>query len=65
MKKILLFCFCAGNISLSQAQQFISKAVIEFEVKTNIKKTMGNESWDELMKSPLPDIKTGYYKNIF
>ncbi len=65
MKKILLFCFCAGNISLSQAQQFISKAVIEFEVKTNIKKTMGNDSWDELMKSQLPDFKTGYYNYIF
>ena len=30
------------------AQQFISKGVIEFEVITNVKKTMGNSSfWEQ------------------
>jgi GLPGLI family protein len=43
------------------AQNFINKASIEFEVKTNIKKTMGNDSWDELMKAQMPDFKIGYY----
>lgn len=47
------------------AQQFISKAVIEYEVKTNIKKTMGNSSWDEMLKDAMPQFKTGYYQYTF
>lgn len=49
----------------SRAQQFISKAVIEYEVKTNIKKTMGNNSWAEMMSENLPTFKTGYYHFTF
>ncbi len=49
----------------SNAQNFISKATIEFEVKTNIKKTMGNDSWDEMIKAQIPDFKTGYYNFTF
>ena len=47
------------------AQQFISKAVIEYEVKSNIKKTMGNNSWDEMLKENMPQFKTGYYTFTF
>jgi len=47
------------------AQQFISKAVIEYEVKANIKKTLGNNMWDEMMKENLPTFKTGYYTYTF
>lgn len=47
------------------AQQFIDKAVIEYEVKTNIKKTMGNGSWDEKIKDLMPQFKTGYYTFTF
>ncbi len=49
----------------SSAQQFIDKAVIEYEVKTNIKKTMGNSSWDEMLKDAMPQFKTGYYLYTF
>jgi GLPGLI family protein len=49
----------------SWAQQFIDKAVIEYEVKTNIKKTMGNSSWDEMLKDAMPQFKTGYYLYTF
>jgi GLPGLI family protein len=52
-------------ISTIQAQQFISKAVIEYEVKANIKKTLGNNMWDEMMKENLPTFKTGYYTYTF
>jgi len=48
-----------------QAQQFVSKAVIEYEVKANIKKTMGNSSWQEMLKENLPTFKTGYYTYTF
>ncbi len=54
--------FCAYQ---STAQQFISKAVIEYEVKTNIKKTMGNNSWDEMLKDAMPQFKTAYYHYTF
>jgi GLPGLI family protein len=47
------------------AQQFIDKAVIEYEVKTNIKKTMGNSNWAEMMKENMPQFKTGYYTLTF
>lgn len=47
------------------AQQFISKAVIEYEVKSNIKKTMGNDMFDEMLKENLPTFKTGFYNFTF
>ena len=47
------------------AQQFINKAVIEYEVKTNVQKTMGNNSWDERLKEMMPQFKTGYYLYTF
>ncbi len=56
---ILLF-----NLSL-QAQRFVEKAEIEFEVNTNLKKRMGNNSWDEKMKENISDLKTSYYKYTF
>jgi GLPGLI family protein len=52
------------TIKLS-AQQFLEKAVIEYEVKTNIKKTMSNNSWDEKLKELMPQFKTGYYHFTF
>lgn len=47
------------------AQIFISKAKIEYEVKADIRKTMGNNTWDELLKDKLPRFKTGYYTLTF
>lgn len=47
------------------AQQFINKAVIEYEVKSNIKKTMGNNTWAEMLKDKLPEFKIGYYNFTF
>ncbi|MBL7702208.1 MAG: GLPGLI family protein [Ferruginibacter sp.] len=53
------------GIATSQAQQFLDKAVIEYEVKTNVKKTMGSNSWDEKLKELMPQFKTGYYLYTF
>ena len=58
----LIMLFFAKDIS---AQQFIDKAAIEYEVKSNIKKTMGNSSWEEMMKDNMPTFKTGYYTFTF
>ncbi len=57
---IVLFSFVSVH-----AQQFISKAKIEYEVTSNIKKTMGNDSWDEMIKDKLPQFKIGYFDFTF
>ena len=51
--------------STTNAQNFISSAVIEYEVKVNVKKTMGNNSWAEMLKENMPAFKTGYFHYTF
>ena len=62
-----LYCFIViAFISLRvNAQQFISKGTIEFEVTTNVKKTMSNNSWAEQLKDQIPTFKTAYYNFTF
>lgn len=57
---MLLLCCSASN-----AQQFIDKATIEYEVKTNIKKTIGNGMWAEMLKENMPQFKTAYFNFTF
>ena len=66
MKK-LIYCITATFFFCNalHAQQFIDKAVIEYEVKTNIKKTMGNSTWEEMLKENMPQFKTGYFNYTF
>jgi GLPGLI family protein len=52
-------------ITKINAQQFIDKAVIEYEVKTNVKKTIPDDMWGEMMKENIPTFKTGYYNFTF
>lgn len=52
-------------VSNLNAQQFINKAVIEYEVKANIQKTMGNGTFEDMIKENLPTFKTGYYTFTF
>ena len=47
------------------AQHFIDKAVIEYEVRSNVKKTMGNGTFMEMLKDKMPEFKTAYYKYSF
>ena len=65
MKIFLFLIIMLLSFSENFAQIFIDKATIEFEVKANIKKNMGNNSWDEMMKDKLPTFKTGYYSFTF
>lgn len=66
MRTVLsLLIIMAMTSTPASAQQFIDKAVIEYEVKTNIKKTMGNSSWEEMLKDAMPQFKTGYYLYTF
>ncbi len=63
--KLLIILLLSFTVSGIRAQQFVSKAVIEYEVKTNLKKTMGNSRWAEMMGDKLPQFKTGYYTFSF
>ena len=65
MKRIIYFSIIILLAFQGKAQNFISKANIEFEVRTNIKKTMGSGSWEEMMKEQMPDFKTSYYDFTF
>ena len=65
MKKIFFFIVLATSMQLNVSAQFIESGEIEFEVKTNIKKTMGSSSWAEMMKDKLPNFKTNYYTYSF
>lgn len=57
---ILLLAFTNAH-----AQQFITKAVIEYEAKSNIQKTMGNGTFQDMIKDQLPKFKTGYFNFTF
>lgn len=63
MKRLLIILFISFNgfTQNASAQQFFDKASIEFEVKTNVKKSMGNSTWAERMKDMMPQFKTSYY----
>lgn len=65
MKPTLFFIAALLFTITSNAQQFINKAVIEYEVKTNLKKTMSNGSWDEMMKDNISDLKISYFTYAF
>lgn len=65
MKSLLFFIAALLFTITSKAQQFIDKAVIEYEVNTNLKKTMSNDSWDEMMKENLSDLKISFFTYTF
>ena len=65
LKKISFLAGIFLSTLTTTAQLFIDKATIEYEVKANIKKNMGNGSWEEMMKDKLPTFKTGYYSFTF
>ena len=47
------------------AQQFISKGMIEYEVKKNNHKAMGDGTWAEMFKDKVPKLSTTYYQLTF
>ncbi len=65
MKKYIVAAFLTISCVSLKAQTFIDRAVVEYEVRTNVKKTMGNSSWAEMMKNSMPDFKTAYYHLTF
>lgn len=67
MKNIIItaFLITAFTATTNAQQQFLTRAEIEFEVKTNVKKKIGNSSWAEQFKDILPQFKVAYFKYIF
>lgn len=65
MKRILFLLSILFTAAVTNAQQFIDKAVIEYEVKTSIKKTMSNDSWADMMKDNMSEFKTAFYTYTF
>ncbi len=66
MKRIIITGFSIFLLVLSvSAQELISSGTVEYEVKTNLSKTMGDGSWAEQMKDNMSKFKTGYYKLSF
>lgn len=65
MRKTIFILMALCTFFQAEAQFFINKGKVEYEVRTNIKKTMGNSFWSQLMKEKLPDFKTGYYNLTF
>jgi len=65
MKKIFLSIVCLIIVVFVSAQQFIDKATIEYEVKTNVKKKFGDSPWFEQIKDNMPTFRTQYYNYTF
>lgn len=66
MKTKLFFLFIGFLLFFQcEAQQFVNKAVIEYEVKANVKKTMGSGAFADMIKDKMPQFKTAYYTFTF
>jgi GLPGLI family protein len=47
------------------AQLFIEKGMIEYEVKLNNHKALGEGTWAEMIKDKIPKLSTSYYQLTF
>lgn len=64
MKYILVIALTFSLKSL-QAQVFIEKGMIEYEVKLNNHKALGTGTWAEMIKDKIPKLATSYYQLTF
>ncbi len=64
MKKILsvLFLFVGYTVN---GQQFVSSGLIEYEVKVNVHKQLGDNVWAEQIKNQVPQFSTSWYHLTF
>ncbi len=65
LKNLFVLIICTTATAHIHAQHFISKAVIEYEMKADIKKTMGSGMFEDAMKDALPQFKKGYFTLTF
>lgn len=64
MKYILFIALLFCSMGL-QAQVFIDKGLIEYEVKLNNHKALGEGTWAEMIRDKIPKLSTSYYHLTF
>jgi len=64
MKQIILAIAVLAVCTVTEAQ-IVQAAKIEFEVKTNVHKTMGDDSWSEKMREAIPQFSVKYFDYVF
>ncbi len=64
MKKIILI-FLVGCTMVVNGQQFIHSGIIEFEVRTNNHRALGEGMWADMFKDKIPPFSTTYYQYTF
>lgn len=60
-----LFMFALAGSPVLEAQTFIPSGKIEYEVKTNVYKTMGSSIFEDMIKDKIPELMTTYYTLTF
>lgn len=65
MRRIFIICISTLLALNTNAQVFIDKGEIVYEVRTNLKKTLGSSVWAENMKANLPQFLTSYFTLSF
>ena len=63
--KYILLIVVSLSFKSTQAQVFIDKGMIEYEVKVNNHKALGEGSWAEMFKDKIPKLSTSYYQLTF
>ena len=64
MKHIFFIAF-TFFANILQAQVFIDKGLIEYQVVVNNHKAMGDGTWAEMFKDKIPKLSTSYYQLTF
>jgi len=64
MRTLLLIVFTVFSYAL-QAQVFINKGMIEYQVVTNNHKALGEGTWAEMIRDKIPKLSTSFYQLTF
>lgn len=64
MKKILLYILLLTTSQIN-AQIFISSGKLEYEVRTNVHKALGEGTWADMLKDKIPQFSTKYFTLTF
>lgn len=62
--KYFLLSFSVLVFTNTYSQQFVKSGLIEYEVKTNMYKSIGSGSWEEKIKDNMSKFKTGYFNLV-
>ncbi len=63
--KYIFFLAASLCFNSMQAQVFIEKGMIEYEVKVNNHKALGEGTWAEMFRDKIPKLSTSYFQLTF